>query len=213
MLERFNFETLTDRQVLHPFPHTCEYRLKIKHFYSNTKGTSLENNEDNDINNNESVPSEAIGYLACFISFLVSRGPRSMESPSCMSDSLLAMAMAAYLTWREIHPRFNSSEKRDFFFCPPWVGETYFWCELAASEQMTVSFLRPQSHCKATWTTWRCRRRGQETGISCVMFGVLFSCCMSLKNSAEDTTADHSHKFCFMPQNSIFLVSCVYNYK
>lgn len=45
----------------------------------------------------------------------------SIESPSCMSDSLLAMAMAAYL-----------------------------WYELVASVQITVSFLRPQSHCTAT---------------------------------------------------------------
>lgn len=38
-----------------------------------------------------------------------------------MSESLLAMAMAAYL-----------------------------WYELAASAQATVSFLRPHSHCTAT---------------------------------------------------------------
>lgn len=44
-----------------------------------------------------------------------------MDSPSCMSESLLAMAMAAYL-----------------------------WYEVAASVQATVSFLRPQSHCTAT---------------------------------------------------------------
>lgn len=44
------------------------------------------------------VPS----YLVCFISFLVMR-PMSTESPSCMSDSLLAMAMAAYLQNRDTH--------------------------------------------------------------------------------------------------------------
>lgn len=42
------------------------------------------------------VPS----YLVCFISFLVIR-PMSTVSPSCMSDSLLAMAMAAYLQHRD----------------------------------------------------------------------------------------------------------------
>lgn len=36
-------------------------------------------------------------YLACFSSFLVRRGLMSMEPPSCISESLLAVAMAAYL--------------------------------------------------------------------------------------------------------------------
>lgn len=36
-------------------------------------------------------------YLVCLRSFLERKGPMSIESPSCMSDSLLAMAMAAYL--------------------------------------------------------------------------------------------------------------------
>lgn len=36
-------------------------------------------------------------YLVCF---LVRNWPRSTESPSCMSDSLLAMVMTAYLWYR-----------------------------------------------------------------------------------------------------------------
>lgn len=43
-------------------------------------------------------------YLVCFSSFLVSSGPMSRESPSCMSDSLLAMEMAAYLPHTNTFP-------------------------------------------------------------------------------------------------------------
>lgn len=42
-------------------------------------------------------------HRACFTSFLVMSCPMSTESPSCMSDSLLAMAMAAVLQG-DTHP-------------------------------------------------------------------------------------------------------------
>ncbi len=62
-------------------------------------------------------------YLVCFSSFLVRNGPMSMESPSCMSDSLLAMAMAAYLQ----HEDRRMSQPLHIQNSSSWIQKPFNW--------------------------------------------------------------------------------------